>query len=1239
MMPFDTLKYIEKRVRDSVVNRPKAADALITAGWGSQGRLMRSFPVISALFLLLCSLSANCFAATLNVPGTYSTITLAIAAASNGDTISVSAGTYSENIDYGSKVITIQGAGAGTTTIQGSGSNAPVVTFANSGLTASAVLDGFTINNSASNSLTWGVSITNSASPTLKNLVLKGNAVPLDVDGGAIYISGATATIQDSIIGDSTARNQADEGAGIYATGLTGTLTISGTTFLDNYVDYRGGAIRITGSPSYGLSMTGGSFDSNDADYGGAIYIDNSGSATFNGTDFTGNTATQGGNVVYADNNPINLINGTVSSNISGGPNSDGAFYLHSSSATFSANGTSFSGNNARSGGVIYATGNTGNITLTNTPFTNNSGTGYGGAININNTASTDFTTLAISGVSSIFDNNDTTADYGGAIYAQYANVSLTNGEIKYSDCNQYGAGIYMSGTSSHTLTVDGASLTYNGVTAGGSAIYVSTSGPVTINNATIENNDTAYRSSGAGLHLEATSGASTISNSNIRYNTVGASGAGIYYSTDQTASLTLTNTNVDSNTIDVPTMDGGGMYLAQESGGNVTVTINGGSVSNNSGRGGGAIYATGAIDLNIDGTTITGNTALEYGGGICMDSAGASLTMSKSFVQGNNSKDGGGGVYIPGGAIATITNSVISGNRVHTKRYGGGIFNDGMLNLYSSVIAGNYAKQEGGGLYANGTETIRNSIIYGNIADKGTNDNVYLATTTETNSNTNGIDPLFVNLQQATSGGATTAGDYRLCYSTNNPAIGCGATASGGIDTGGVTNAPADDILGNIRPVDIAGLGDGITDYDMGAYEYNGSVDNIAPFGGYTAGDVIPAAQVTQSTNGDGIITIGFRAKDAETDNVTLNTFEYSVDGGLTWNAPTNGDASASLSANWNNGGSSYSSAIDWSGTVHSFTFDTDHNDVTGMAGVDQSDVRIRFTVNDGIVDSAAPATSESFRVDNVAPTDTITGASYDPSLDTLTITGTNFDTIAAISTDIKNYVDWTRFVWDINGDDAATANITFVVGDVMSLTVTDATTLTLVFTGTKGAAIASTSGYGANGGADTLDVIGGFSKDAAGNEATTDGLNDGTLIIPGPIITITKLSSVISDPINGGINPKRIPGAVIEYSITPSNTGDGSPDGEATIVTDIIGTNGVKFDVTTGVSFTDGATSSALALSTVTYSDDAGPYIYDYIPIPDGDGCDSNITSIKITTTGTFAFGGPPAPSFTLKYRVRVK
>ncbi|ALP53607.1 hypothetical protein Tel_10955 [Candidatus Tenderia electrophaga] len=466
-------------------------------------------------------------------------------------------------------------------------------------------------------------------------------------------------------------------------------------------------------------------------------------------------------------------------------------------------------------------------------------------------------------------------------------------------------------------------------------------------------------------------------------------------------------------------------------------------------------------------------------------------------------------------------------------------------------------------------------------------------------------------------------------------------------------TGEPAPAVAGSSESFTVTGLSPGTSYYF--AVKTRDEIPNIAalsnvvnvttydpPVGGYTADNLIPAAQVSQSSSGDGVITINWKGRDNQSDNVTLNSFEYSVDGGSTWNAPTNGDASAALSSDWDdNGGSDWSTATTFaSAPAHNFSFDTQHADVSGLDGVDQSDVQIRFTLNDGSMDSNSPVTSESVQVDNVAPTATITGASYSPASDTLTITGTDFTTIAAASTDIKSYVDWTKFVWDINGDDATTANISFVEGDVTSLTVTDATTLTLVFTGAKGTAIEGTSGYGSAGGADTLDVSVGFIKDAVGNTASTDAVADGALTIAVPNIGVTKLSSVISDPISAS-NPKRIPGAVIEYMITVSNSGNASPDADTTIVSNSIDSNKIEFYYDGGVSFTDGATSSDLAIDTVSYSQTAapGPYVYDYTPSPDGDGYDPNITSFEVTTSGTFAYGGSPSASFTLKYRVRVK
>jgi len=313
------------------------------------------------------------------------------------------------------------------------------------------------------------------------------------------------------------------------------------------------------------------------------------------------------------------------------------------------------------------------------------------------------------------------------------------------------------------------------------------------------------------------------------------------------------------------------------------------------------------------------------------------------------------------------------------------------------------------------------------------------------------------------------------------------GVGAPGGTDSLDVAAGFSIDVFGN------AATTDGVSDGPLAR-------TNNPPVGGFSADDVIPAGQISQATDGSGNITINWKARDDQSDNVSLNSFQYSDDGGVSWHTPNNGDASAALSANWDdNGGGGWSTATSLAAaTAHSFTFNSQHADVTAVRSldnVDQSDIQIRFTVNDGSVDSVNPATSQSVQVDNLNPNVTIVSAAYDADTDILVVTGTNFTSIAPASSDIKSIVDGTKFVWDINGDDAVSADITFVLADVTSLTVTNATTLTLVLTAAKGAAIEATAGYGAAGGADTLDVTAGFSIDAFGNVATSDGVSNGPL------------------------------------------------------------------------------------------------------------------------------------------------
>ncbi len=154
-------------------------------------------------------------------------------------------------------------------------------------------------------------------------------------------------------------------------------------------------------------------------------------------------------------------------------------------------------------------------------------------------------------------------------------------------------------------------------------------------------------------------------------------------------------------------------------------------------------------------------------------------------------------------------------------------------------------------------------------------------------------------------------------------------------------------------------------------------------------------------------------------------------------------------------------------------------------------------------------------------------------------------------------------------------------------------------------------------------------------------------------PNIDLTRGVAVISDPFNNTANPKIIPGAVLDYTVTVTNQG-GATDADTVIITNPVGAQNMLFvgDLAGAgsgpVSFSDGSTASGLTctfstlasvMDSILFSNDNGS-TYTYTPTPDADGYDADVTHVRVSPAGTFAASdGSNHPAFSVVFRVKVQ
>ena len=340
---------------------------------------------------------------------------------------------------------------------------------------------------------------------------------------------------------------------------------------------------------------------------------------------------------------------------------------------------------------------------------------------------------------------------YGGEISGNRIDISAHSAaagdgagvESQQSDFTMYGGKI----TNNHVI---------NGSNNEGGGVNMHTGGTFTMYGGEISGNacsDTGGGVISAGTYLKLYGG--TISN-----NTADKRGGGVFTNMTLTISDGITITGNKSE-------QGGGIYTYDED-----ITINGGNITGNTATYGGGVYHIGDYrtcdTLTISGSaTITGNTATD-GGGVYVESGKNTSTWNK----------GQGALQINGGSI---TNNTATGN-------GGGVYINerGLLTITGGNVTDNTATVNGGGVYFNGESKKFN--ISGNInvtgnKKSGKANNIYLPngqiikimgelTNTAPIGVTTEVEPDSSNYVQIASGRAAYATPDKFQYENNDTSI-----------------------------------------------------------------------------------------------------------------------------------------------------------------------------------------------------------------------------------------------------------------------------------------------------------------------------------------------------------------------------------------------------------------------------------------------------------------------------------
>ena len=248
--------------------------------------------IYCVLILSIFVISASA-ATIIHVPADQPTIQAGINAASKGDIVLVSPGTYIENINFMGKAIKVKSSNGAKLTIIDGNKNGSVVTF-NQGETKTSLLKGFTIQNGQADEGA-GVAV-ESSSPTIAGNIITHNG---GCNGVGIGVGFGSPIISKNMI---TFNAQVGCSGGIGGAGISlrgaASAQILGNKILNNTMGADGGGISLFAA---GTPLIHGNFIQSNVSFGvgGGIVLFNQSDANIINNVISKNRASQGGGVYW----------------------------------------------------------------------------------------------------------------------------------------------------------------------------------------------------------------------------------------------------------------------------------------------------------------------------------------------------------------------------------------------------------------------------------------------------------------------------------------------------------------------------------------------------------------------------------------------------------------------------------------------------------------------------------------------------------------------------------------------------------------------------------------------------------------------------------------------------------------------------------------------------------------------------------------------------------------------------